>query len=361
MGVSKLFLFSRFFTCILFWTMCLFGCESKPEEMSGEKKEQIREKNQTLSSIAKKKKVLFINSYHSGYEWSDRIGIEIFRFFNIPVEDIVRQGAGVGDVHLRIVYMDSKRQKTEEYLIRKGLEIKVLIEQWLPDVVITSDDNAAKYVISPYFRDHTIPFVFCGINWDASDYSLPALNVTGMLEVQLIDEILKNLKNLAAGPRVGFLKGDDMSARKEATFYEERFGITLDKRFVSTFDQWQEEYLALQQQADMLLLGNTTSVKDWKSADAKKLVNENSLIPSGNWDLWMAPYALMTFATKPEEQGAWAAKKAQEIMHGKNPSSIGVVQNKVANVILNMQLANRMGVKFPMGLVENAHLLDQGQ
>ncbi len=351
---------SNYFWCLiislLFFFICLAGCEKVQEKKPAEVQEKIQSIEQ--SSAAVKKRVLYINSYHRGYEWSDAIEIAILQVFNVPAADIAAQKEGVGDVRLRVVYMDSKRQSTAAYLQEKGLEIKGIVENWQPDVVITSDDNAARYVIAPYFRNSTIPFVFCGINWDASEYGLPAANVTGMLEVQLIDEILVYLKTLAKGAKVGYLKGDDTSARKEAAFYEDRFALSLDSRFVKNFAEWKKEYLALQQEVDMLLLGNVSSISDWNAKEGKELVYANTLIPSGNWDAWMAPYALMTFATKPEEQGKWAAETAKEILAGKTPSSIAVVQNVVAHVVLNMQLAKKMGVKFPINLVEQAELLD---
>ena len=340
--------------------LCLFGCDKRETQVVAEKGAPENARQQD-SPAGAKKKVLFINSYHQGYQWSDGIAHAIFDFFHIPSGEIAEKGEAVGDVRLKAVYLDSKRQPSEQYLQQKGLEFKGLIEAWHPDVVITSDDNAAKYIIAPYFRGHAIPFVFCGINWDSSEYGLPTTNVTGMLEVQLLDEILDHLRQLAAGPRIGYLKGDDMSARKEAAFFEKRFGIHLDKRFVGNFAQWQQEYLALQEDTDILLLGNTASISDWNPAKAKVVVSQHTRIPSGNWDLWMAPYALMTFATKPEEQGYWAARTAAEILAGKEPSTIAVVQNVVAHVVLNMQLAKQMNVKFPANLVEQAVFVESNQ
>jgi len=341
------------FISAIFVVFFLSSCEQPPDKGGKEDKETVQ---QPLPP-AEKKRVLFINSYHPGYEWSDAISSAICRVFNISPAELTAKGEGVGDVRLKIIYLDSKRQPDQVQLRNKGLEIKKYIEEWLPDVVITSDDNAAKYVIAPYFKETSIPFVFCGINWDASEYGLPATNVTGMLEVQLIDEILKYLHLLTTGQKIGFLKGDDMSARKEATFYETRFGLSLDTRFVNNFADWQKEYLALQQDVDMLLLGNSASISEWDPVAAKKVVMEYTRIPSGNWDIWMAPYALMTFATKPEEQGEWAAQTAKKILSGTAPSSIPVVYNVAAHVVLNMQLANQLNVKFPIGLIEQAEFV----
>jgi len=59
----------------------------------------------------------------------------------------------------------------------KALEAKALIESWQPDGVITADDKAAKYIIKPFGKEHTMPFVFCGINWTVQEYGFPHCNV----------------------------------------------------------------------------------------------------------------------------------------------------------------------------------------
>ena len=81
-------------------------------------------------------KCLFISSYHRGYAWSD------------GVERGVRSVLD-GQCELKQLDMDTKRHKDVESIKQKTLEAKALIESWQPDVVITADDNAAKYIIKP--------------------------------------------------------------------------------------------------------------------------------------------------------------------------------------------------------------------
>ena len=312
-----------------------------------------KESSRTLSSPGKKK-VLYVNSYHPGYEWSDGITRSICAVFGARM----RNGGGVDNsesrVLLKVVYMDTKRKSSEAQKIDAGRRAKGIIDSWTPDLVITSDDNAAKYLIVPFFINTAIPFVFCGINWDCSEYGLPAKNVTGMVEVQLIDQIVHTLKQYARGGRIAFIKGDDFSARREARFYERRFHLSLDKRFVKTFTQWKSAYIDLQRTADMILVGNSASIDGWQDKTAQALVDQHTMVPTGNWDAWMAPFALITFATKPEEQGRWAATTALRILSGTPPNRIPVVTNKTARVILNMPLAKKLKIRFPIELINRA-------
>jgi len=288
-------------------------------------------------------KILYVDSYHEAYAWSAGITLGIQSVF-----------ADREDIELKIIRMDTKRNPSEEFKKTAALKVKKIIDSWQPDLVVASDDNASKYVIVPYYKESNLPFVFCGVNWDASVYGFPSSNVTGMIEVQLIDQILDTLQMYTSGNRVAFIKGDDNSARIEAEFFEKRFDVDLDKRFVGDFTAWKQQYLALQEEADMILIGNSASIKGWDSADAMQHILETTRVPTGNWDSWMAPFSLVTFANKAEEQGEWAARTALKILEGTPPTEIPITTNKNGKIYLNMKLAKILGIKFPIDLIERA-------
>ena len=77
--------------------------------------------------------------------------------------------------------MDTKRHSSAPAKKKSALAAKAVIDSWKPDVVITADDNAVKYLIGPYYKNKKLPFVFCGLNWTAAEYGLPYTNATGML------------------------------------------------------------------------------------------------------------------------------------------------------------------------------------
>lgn len=288
------------------------------------------------------KKILFINSYHKGYPWSDGI--------YQAIENTIR-GTGIQLIQFE---MDTKRHSGEQSKKTAAEKARSVIGRFKPDVVIASDDNASKYLIVPFYKKSKLPFVFCGVNWDASDYGFPTENITGMIEVQLIDQILATLKKYAGGDRIGFIKGDDLSARKEAIFYEKRFNINITKRFVKKYSEWQRAYLDLQEQTDMILVGNSVSIPDWDAMAAKRFVEANTRVPTGNWDKWMKDYALVTFATVPSEQGRWAAKAALKILDGTTPGNIPVMINKKAEIYRNMRIAKKLNIVFPIEFIRRS-------
>ena len=291
------------------------------------------------------KTIVYINSYHTGLAWSDGIlsGIK---------SELINS-----NVRLHVFEMDTKRQQSEHHKQEAALRAKAFIEKNNPDVVIISDDNAAKYLIVPYFLNGTLPVVFCGINWDASEYRFPAKNVTGMIEVQLIPELIERLLPYATGKRIGYLKGESLSSRKEVEYFEKALGVNIDKRFAQNIHQWKSEYIDLQDSVDILLMGNGSAIPGWDEEDFRSFVLENTRIPSAGWDISTKELVLLTFGNKAEEQGSWAAKKALEIVKGKAVESISLAKNKKAIVFINTLLAKKLDIIFPFELIDQASLV----
>ena len=84
----------------------------------------------------------------------------------------------------------------------------------------------------PHYKDADLPFVFCGLNWDASSYGLPYANVTGMVEVTPIPQIIRLLRSYAKGDRIGYLAEDTTTKRKELEYHERLFGIKYDQVYL---------------------------------------------------------------------------------------------------------------------------------
>lgn len=293
-----------------------------------------------------RRKILYIDSYFPSYSWSVNI--------TAGIESVLE---GRQDVKLRIFRMDTKRNRSEEYKKRVALEAKDLIESWQPDVVIVSDDNGSKYLIAPYFKNSDIPFVFCGLNWDASVYGFPTKNITGMVEVSLAEALLKTLRTLAKGERIGILAADTISERKGVANVTKLLGVPVETRFAQTFAELKHMFISLQQSCDMVLILESCSVKDFKHSEMVQFVSKNTQVPTGSTLKFMKKYVLVTYAKSAAEQGRYAAHTALRILTGVSPADIPVVQNRQAKIYLNMKLAKTMGIKFPMALVQDATLI----
>lgn len=298
-----------------------------------------------VASDLKGKKVLFIDSYHEGYDWSDGI------------TNGVRQVLDGKGIELKIVRMDTKRNPDEAFKKQAGEKAKAAIDELKPDLVIAADDNASKYVIVEYFKDSTLPFVFCGVNWDASVYGFPWKNVTGMVEVSPIPQLLDQLKPFAKGTRIGFLGPDNETARKEADAYKKVFGMQLVEYFAKDYEDWKKGFETLQTSSDMLIVESDGGLYKDHAADMKAFAEANTKIPSGTAYDFMAPFALIGFAKIAEEQGAWAADAALKILGGAEPSSIAIAKNKEGKLIINTRIAKALGGSLPYELIQSAALV----
>jgi ABC-type uncharacterized transport system substrate-binding protein len=307
-----------------------------------------------------RKKVLFVNSYHKGYHWSDTIETGLLKSFDIQLNKDGTPDDVQSNVNLEIFRMDTKLNTTEQFKNDAAAQAKQLIDTWQPDIVITSDDNAAKYLIVPYLKNSDLPVVFCGINWDAAVYGLPCRNVTGIIEQGLVRQNIEILSEYAKGNRVGYLGAGVFTGHKELGHYENTLNITFDDgALVLTFDEWKKRYLQLQESVDIVILLSHVGIPDWDDAQAMQFIMEHTLIPSGTTLEDVAPFALISRTRVGEEQGWQAGNMALEILAGKSPSEIPVVANEKSKLYLNMALSKKLGITFPMDLIESSLFVEE--
>ena len=287
-------------------------------------------------------KCLFISSYHRGYAWSD------------GVERGVRSVLD-GQCELKQLDMDTKRHKDVETIKQKALEAKALIESWQPDVVITADDNAAKYIIKPFYKDQTTPFVFCGVNWTVKEYGFPYRNVTGMIEVAPIVPLFDKAEVfLPEHKRAFYIGANTLTESKNLKRFQEaaaRRGVALESRLVGTTDAWLAAYHEAQNY-DFVILGSNSGINDWDKAKIIEGVRQASQRLSLTNHGWMMPYTMLGLTKVPEEHGEWAAKTALHILDGIKPSRIPIIPNRKWDIWVNPPLLAVTNVQLPKKLLQ---------
>ena len=290
-------------------------------------------------------KVLFVNSYHQGYAWSDG-------------EEAGAQRALTGSgVTLEFYRMDTKRNPDAKWFEDQSKKVKAKIDAEKPDVVIVADDNAAR-VMAKHYKNNGQKWVYCGVNWDPANHGLPYDNATGMTEVALVDKVIETLKGSAKGKRVGFLTVDSETEHTEARAYAKQLKLSFAKeKFVKTLAEWKDEFRKMQGEVDVLFFGNFAGINDWNEAEAAAWALEYSRIPSGSTYDFTMPYTMLGMTKIAEEQGVWAGKAALQIVKGAKVSSIPPTQNKDYQLFLNVKLASKAGVVFKPELLRNATVL----
>jgi ABC-type uncharacterized transport system substrate-binding protein len=286
-------------------------------------------------------KCLFVSSYHPGYAWSD--GVER------GIRSILE-----GKCEIRQFNMDTKRNKHPEHMKAAGMEAKQLIDSWKPDIVITADDNAAKYVIQAHYKDHQIPFVFCGINWTADEYGFPYSNVTGMVEVAPIYPLLEKVMDLIPDAKKAiYLGADTVTEKKNLARFEKalvKYDIHLDAALADTMHDWLNSYTRAQQY-DFIIVGSNSGIHDWNREHVINTIRKRGEKLSVTNHDWMMPYSMLGFTKVPEEQGEWAAQAALSILAGVEISKIAIVPNRKWDIWTNSSLIQAGNITLPEGLI----------
>jgi ABC-type uncharacterized transport system substrate-binding protein len=288
------------------------------------------------------KKVLFIDSYHQGYAWSDGI------------ENGVKAALDGSGAVLKVSRMDTKRNPSEDFKKSAAGKMKALIEEFKPDVVIAADDNASKYLIVPFYKNKDLPFVFCGVNWDAGGYGFPAKNITGMIEVTPVDGLLQELGKITKGRKIGFLAPDILTGQKEAENIKKVFGLDMMLYLAKDGQDWMKGFKELQEKADIVLIDSDGGLWTDTREARKDFVLKNTKKPTGACYDFMADYALITYSKVASEQGEWAGKAALAILGGKSPADIPLAKNEKGNLIVNGKIAQASGLEVPYELISSA-------
>ncbi len=263
-------------------------------------------------------KCLYVSSYHRGYAWSD------------GVEQGLRKVL-TGHCEIRQIDMDTKRNKSVEFKQSAAAAVKREIESWQPDVVIVSDDNAAKYVVQQYYRDAATPFVFSGVNWTVKEYGFPYSNVTGIIEVAPLEAMLSNAVKYSGGAKKAIYLGADTLTEKKnldrVAGVSEKLGIELEGILVSDAGEWKSRYLAAQN-ADFIVMGSYSGISNWDKTELAAFAVEHARKLTVTSHEWMMPFSTIGFTKIPQEHGEWAAQTAIEILKGKSPREIPIVANR---------------------------------
>jgi ABC-type uncharacterized transport system substrate-binding protein len=276
-----------------------------------------------------------VSSYHKGYAWSDALERGLRKELD-------------GQCDLIQIDMDTKRNKSELYKIRKSREVANEIIKIKPDVLITSDDNAARYLVVPYFKDSKLPVVFSGINWTVEEYGFPAANVTGMVEVAPIRPMLRWAQRLTEQGTRGFYLGSDTLTEAKNLKYlvkaADDLNISISSALVNDAEAWQSAFKEAEE-ADFIILGSSAGIHDWDEKTMMSFVREHArkLILTNND--WMLPFSMLGFVKIPQEQGEWAAKTAIAIHEGIPIQRIPVVANRKWEIYENTLLMKLAGVK----------------
>ncbi len=324
------------------------ACGASKSESENQKVETTSEENVHTEKTEKSYKILHIMSYHEGWEWTE---MQLQGF---------KDALSEYDVEYKVLAMDAKKNSSPEWLTQKGEEAKQIIEEWKPDLVYTSDDEAQEYVTKNYINS-SIPFVFSAVNKEPEYYGFDkADNVTGALEIEdfkgtidLLSTIVPEIKSI--------LIICDTSAiwQQMLPRLEENMKLYPNIEFIipdqiETFEEYKNIVTEYQGKVDGMLQIGIFNFKDENNenvvyTDVLKWTIDNSTIPDVSfWIDRIANGTLCSVTISGYQHGLAAGKLAEKILvDGVLPKDLPMELNVKGEPAINIKRAERLGIEVP--------------
>lgn len=291
-------------------------------------------------------RILHVMSFDSPWRWTDGQ----FAGFKEGLGSDVR-------AEYQMFQMDVKRNGSRDAKEQKGREARALIDNWKPDLVYTSDDDAQEFVTRHYLNQK-LPFVFSGVNKEPRKHGMEgASNVTGVLEqehfvesVKLLQVLSPKIRRLAvisdAGPQL-----PPIIARMRASM-DRLPGVELvavDQ--VKTFEQFKEKLASYSTVADTVVqLGifNLAGAdgKNVRYQGVQKWASENGTLPDTSFWIDRVHFGVLASMTISErEQGLAAGRLARAILlDGQSPASLPIKPTVRGHPAINLARAKQLGI-----------------
>ncbi len=136
--------------------------------------------------------VLFIDSYQSGYPWSD----DILKALHERLNDLPYQ------VELWVEYLDARRFGGETWDAEFTRLLEVKYGNRHLDLIVSSDDPALEFLLKHHDAlFHGVPVVFCGVNDEGLASRAPRDLYTGVRELFAVDGMVSLATTLRPATR----------------------------------------------------------------------------------------------------------------------------------------------------------------
>ena len=292
-------------------------------------------------------RILHVMSYHTPWKWTE----DQLQGFKDALSGL--------RVDYRVFEMDTKRHSTKAWKERTGAAARTIIEDWRPDLVYVSDDNAQQYVTRHYLNDD-IPFVFSGVNEAPSKYGFDgAENITGVLEQEHAAQTLRLLKSLVPGVEKIAVIVDEgptwpkVIERLRARVAEIDGLDVVSWNVIHSFEDYKSKVMDLQDKVDAIGNLGIFTYKDRRGnnvpyQDVLRWTADNSRLPDFSFWLDRVDHGtLCAVGVSGYQQGYVAGGIARRILvDGEKPSAIPMRPTVKGEPWVNLARLRRLGLPY---------------
>jgi ABC-type uncharacterized transport system substrate-binding protein len=289
-------------------------------------------------------RILHVMSYHSPWRWTDG------QFDGFK--------AGLGDVaaEFLVFQLDTKRWSSAEQKAERGKAARSLVDEWKPDLIYASDDDAQD-LVTRHYLDTPIKLVFSGVNKSPGHYGFDrARNVTGVIEHEHFAESVRLLKSIVPSIKRLVVVLDDAAmwepvvARMKAAPLPEGVSI-VGWETIKTYADYKARIAAYPRIADGIALVGIFNFKDsaGKNVPYQEVLRwtaENSTLPDLGFWIDRVHFGTLAAVTVSErEQGLAAGKLARAILRdGKAPHALPMLPTSKGLPVISLARAKKLGI-----------------
>jgi diguanylate cyclase (GGDEF)-like protein len=303
------------------------------------------------------KTVLFLNSYHKGYKWSDDIYDGIKSVLN----------SDDAKIELQVEYMDAQRVVDRQYIQSLFDTYKYKFKDRHFDLIISSDDAAFNFLLE--YGDELfpgIPVVFCGVNYLEEDMLKKHASYTGVVEGFDIGSTIDTALTHHPTTETVYYVDDDtttgiaimkefskvMPAYKDKLNFAKLDGANLDEIIKKSRDLPENSIILY------LVYFKDNEGTHYEYNEAISMLSQNSSTPIyGVWDFTLGYGIIGGKLTSGFYQGETAANIAVRVLNGENPSDIPVVTEMTTHYQFDYQQLKENGIEVDL-LPQNSIIIN---
>ncbi|MBS1214118.1 MAG: domain S-box protein [Proteobacteria bacterium] len=290
-------------------------------------------------------RVLILNSYHQGFQWTDAQTSAASRVLR----------AGVRNLELYVEYLDTKRINTPEYL---QAQFDVLNLKYGPirlDAVIVTDDNALRFAMRHHDTVfHNAPVLFSGINTYEPGMFAGRHGFTGIVEVLDIEKTIDLARTFNPAIRHVFVITDNtetgIGQRKDVAKAAGGYP-NLAFEYLNGEDYSHDELLArlrtLPNESMALLtvwLRDKTGTYLPPHEGGEEISASSSAPVYGIIDMYFGHGIVGGKLLNSATHGRIVAEMTLRVLHGENPDAIPVVLTSFNPYMLDYKQIKRWGI-----------------
>jgi PAS domain S-box-containing protein len=291
-------------------------------------------------------RVLLLNSYHDGYEWTDDI---------VHGASEVLRGAKK-TVQINTEYMDIRRHRDPSFLDTLADFYKIKFAKRHFDAIIASDDPAIKFLLKRHDEIFPgVPVIFCGLNeYRGSSgyiYQNPEARkwLTGVVETVDVEETIGLALKLLPGTKTIVTVGEAADLHYDVDSQRAHPGLNVRRLNTQTLplEEIGKELAGLPSDSIVLLSAFSRDSSDHQLslAESSQFVCERSAVPVFGLNKNTLGRGIVGGKlTDGYFQGFEAAKYALAVLNGTPPSAIPIRTESSNHYVFDDRQLRRWGI-----------------